>query len=102
MTRIPEENTFDLMLENIVSVEPDTPDMVAFRQLSANNIATATRALYDIIEAIGPDNFIELVTKGILHCIKPGYLLIWQEAVDEIIAEQEAAQQYDTDHRQYG
>lgn len=54
-----------------------------------------------IIETVGPDKFLEFIDDGLLDEVESEYHPIWQEFIDEIIAEQEAAQQYDTEHRQY-
>lgn len=62
---------------------------------------TVREALSSIIETVGPDKFLEFIDNGLLDIVEPEYHPIWQEFIDEIIAEQEAAQQYDTEHRQY-
>ena len=49
---------------------------------------SATRALYEVVEMLGADQFMELIGHGILDCIKPGYQYIWQEALEKIIAEE--------------
>lgn len=61
--------------------------------LDESTFPSAAQALDKIVDILGPDQFMQLVGNGILDCIKPGYQHIWQEAIERIIAEQEAAEQ---------
>ena len=70
--------------------------------LEESTFPSAAMALDKVIELLGPDQFMELVGHGILDYIKPGYQYIWQEAIKEIIAEQEAAEQDTITHGKRG
>jgi hypothetical protein len=51
-------------------------------------------SLWQLIEIVGPDQFLKWVDNGLLDMITPSYQQIWKDVINDIIEEQKAAEQY--------